>query len=139
MVFTEKRFQVFSRFRYFVVQCVGSGEFQEYLRLIFLLSCNKDAEEIKPLPEVEGTWRHKYFFRDDLTITADSLFQYGDAWGMEQVSDTLMILDNGASQRNGHYVLLNNGELYFSFARSLNNNPLRIGQDDLVDEIYVRK
>lgn len=109
------------------------------LGLIFLLSCNKDTEEVKPPPDVAGNWQHKYFFRDDLIITTDSLFQYGDGWSMIQVNDTLMILNNGVSERDGHYVLLNTGELYFSFARSLNNNPLRIGQDELVDEVYVRK
>ena len=109
------------------------------LGLIFLLSCNKDGEDVKPPPDVAGAWRHKYFFRDDLVITSDSLFQYGEHWGMEQVNDTLMILTNDVTQREAYYVFLNNGELYFSLARSLNNNPLRIGMDELVDEIYVRK
>ena len=108
---------------------------------IFILSsCNK-SEEIIPitLPDITGEWVHKYNILNDLIIMEDSLHSPPTTnAAFEQLNDSIMVLDNNSNVRTVNYKLINGSELYFSYGRSINGNPLKFGKDSVVYEIYER-
>ncbi len=109
--------------------------------LLLLAGCNKEGrEEVIPLPTVAGEYEHLFFFLEDLRLTSDSLFVNltADA-AYEQLNDTIMIVNNGISERTIYYQIFSNGELYFSYGHPFNDNPLKLGSDSLIYEMYRRK
>jgi len=108
--------------------------------LSFLFACDKNEEVVPtPVPDIAGEWVHKYNILNDLTFTEDSLHSPSSTnTTYEQLNDSIMVLDNNSNPRTVNYKLINNSELYFSYGRSYNNNPLKFGKDSVIYEIYER-
>jgi len=111
------------------------------LVLVLFIACNKSEEIIPiPIPNVAGEWDHKYNFLNSLTFTKDSIFiQSSSSYAYEQLNDSILILENDLNKRTANYKLVNDAELYFSFGRSYNINPLKYLKDSVIYEIYLRK
>jgi len=105
-----------------------------------LFACNKTDEEVKPIPNITGEWEHLYFIFEDLKITEDSIIlEFSSNEIYRQLNDSILIINNGTRERAVNYRFFDNGQLYYSFARSFNNNPLKYGQDSNIYEVYQKK
>ena len=108
--------------------------------VVILFACNKKDEEVKPLPNITGEWEHLYFIFEDVRITEDSIIlEFSTNELYEQLNDSILIIDNGTRQRTVNYKKFNNGQLYYSVARSFNNNPLKYGKDSVIYDMYQKK
>ena len=109
--------------------------------MVVLVGCNEEgAEEVNPLPDLKGDYEHLFFFFENLRFTEDSLFveSVADA-DYNQLNDSIMIINNGASPRTVNYRKFPDGQLYFSYSHSFNDQPLKIGRDSLIYEMYKSK
>jgi hypothetical protein len=105
--------------------------------LVGLLACDT-SEDAKPLPAIAGDWEHLFGFLEDVSITADSLYVGSSGSSYEQLNDSVLIANKSGVERTVYNRLFKNGELYFSYARSYFNNPLKLGRDSVVYELYDR-